>query len=472
MKEFKNSVRISGMKKKHMILSGGLITLIALILILTLPRSIGVILNGEAQTLQTRAWTVQAALENGGLTLNPQDSIQPTPDKSLLGVDQIVVDQARPVYIEEYPSGKVTLIYSASRDGEQLLASAGITPTEEDKVQVNGQLFKTNQPLPYAPEYRFEVKHAVVITIDSPEGIETIQSSADSLGDALQNAGYEFHPADRLDLPLETVLDQDLTVTIQRALPITITLKDQTIPSFSAADTVGEALAEVGISLQNLDYSIPAETDPLPTDGNIRVVRVREEATLTQTSIPYTSEYIQSDQVELDKTEIVQPGEFGVEVTRTLVRYEDGQEVKRIDDTTWVAKQPQNQVTGRGTKPVVKTMETPDGTIEYWRAVTVHATSYSPCRSGVDACYYGTSSGLPVQRGVIGVTRTWYNLMVGQQVYVPGYGKGIIADIGGGIPGEYWIDLGFTDADFEPWSSWTTMYFLTPVPDYIPWILP
>ncbi len=460
------------MKKKHMILSGGLITLIALILILTLPRGIGVILNGEAQTLQTRAWTVQAALENGGLTLDPQDFIQPEPDKSLLGVETITVDQARPITIQEYPSGKVTRLHSASRDAEQLLTTAGITPQEEDRLLFNGKPLNREQPLPYAPEYRFEVKHAVEITIQTPDGNETLQSSADSLGEALQAAGYEFHPADRLNLPLETVLDQDLTVTIQRAQPITITLQDQTISAFSAAGTVGEALADAGISLQNLDYSLPDESEPVPPGGEIRVVRVREEATLTQTSIPYTSEYVQSDQVELDKTEIVQPGEFGVEVTRTVVRYEDGQEVKRIDDTTWIAKQPQNQITGRGTKPVVQTLDTPDGVIEYWRAVTVHATAYSPCRSGVDACYYGTSSGLPVQRGVIGVTRAWYNLMVGQQVYVPGYGKAIIGDIGGGIPGEYWIDLGFTDDDFEPWSSWTTMYFLTPVPDYIPWILP
>ncbi len=460
------------MVKKYMILSGGLITLIALVLIFTVPRSIRVILNGEAQTLQTRAWTVQSALENGGLTLDPQDFIQPTRGKSLLGVEEIKVDQARLVTITEYPSGKMTRLHTASRDGEQLLTAAGITPQEADRVLFNGQPFDASQPLPYSQAYHFTIKHAVKITIQDGDELKTIQSSADSLHEVLQTAGYEFHPADRINLPLDTILDQDLTLTIQRAQPITIRLQAQTIPAFSAAPTVGEALADAGVSLQNLDYSLPQEADPLPADGEIRVVRVREEATLTQTSLPYTSEFIQSDQVELDKTEIIQPGEFGVEVTRTLVRYEDGQEVERIADTTWVAKQPQNQITGRGSKPVVKTMDTPDGTIEYWRAVTVHATSYSPCRSGVERCYYGTASGLPVQRGVIGVTRAWYNLMVGQQVYVPGYGKAIIGDVGGGIRGEYWIDLGFTDADFEPWSSWTTLYFLTPIPDNIPWILP
>ena len=121
---------------------------------------------------------------------------------------------------------------------------------------------------------------------------------------------------------------------------------------------------------------------------------------------------------------------------------------------------------------VIKTLDTPSGPIEYWRAVTVYATSYSPCRSAADRCYYGTSSGLPVARGVIGVTRSWYNWFVGQRLYVPGYGTGVVADVGGGVPGEYWIDLGFTDADFEPWHQYVTIYFLTPVPENIPWILP
>ena len=142
------------------------------------------------------------------------------------------------------------------------------------------------------------------------------------------------------------------------------------------------------------------------------------------------------------------------------------------EDTTWIAKEARPQIIGRGTKVVVQTMDTPQGPIEYWRSVNVYATSYSPCRSGGDRCYPGTSSGLPVQQGVIGVTSSWYNLMVGQRIYVPGYGIGTIADIGGGIPGTYWIDLGYSDDDYVAWYSNVTIYFLTPVPDNIPWILP
>ena len=252
-----------------------------------------------------------------------------------------------------------------------------------------------------------------------------------------------------------------------------IELKDEVIEVNTAAKTVAEALVEGGLALQAADYSIPDAQADIPENGKISVVRVREEFTLTQTNIPFSVDYIQSGEVELDQREVVQAGEFGVEVTRTRVIYEDDQEVSRVEEVTWVAKEPKEQLTGLGTKVVVRTMDTPNGPIEYWRAVNVYATSYSPCRLGIENyCSSGTASGLTAQHGVIAVTRAWYNLMVGQRLYVPGYGIGVVGDIGGGIPGKYWIDLAYSDNDWVAWYHNVTAYFLTPVPDNIPWILP
>ncbi len=65
-----------------------------------------------------------------------------------------------------------------------------------------------------------------------------------------------------------------------------------------------------------------------------------------------------------------------------------------------------------------------------------------------------------MQRGVIAVIRSWYYEMKGQAVYIPGYGYATIEDVGGGIPGKDWIDLGYSDTDYQPWHQWVTMYFL------------
>ena len=47
-----------------------------------------------------------------------------------------------------------------------------------------------------------------------------------------------------------------------------------------------------------------------------------------------------------------------------------------------------------------------------------------------------------------------------------------VADTGGGIPGKYWIDLGYGEEDFVNWHETVTVYFLNPAPANVPEVLP
>lgn len=460
------------MNKRKLQILGVALVIASILGLVGIPRNIPVSINGESQYLTTNALTVSAALERDGFELDDDDYIFPDGSSLLLGVDEIKIELARTVRIVIFPENEIINLTTTERTPANILEAAGVVLGEKDRVLVEGEEIDLDQELPYKGDYQFEIRRAVSLTIEEDGDKTIVTSSQETLADALDEANIILDEGDRVEPSLDTNLIKDLMVTIHRARPLTIQMKDQVVAVNSAAETVAEALSEAGLGLQGDDYSIPEAQQPLPEDGNIRVVRVREEVLLSQTNIPFGVEYIQSDEVELDKRDVVQPGEFGVEVTRTRIIYEDDQEVNRIEEVTWVAKEPVDQLTGLGTKVVVRTMDTPNGPIEYWRAVNVYATSYSPCRSGGDTCYYGTSSGLPAAYGAIGVTRDWYYLMVGQQLYVPGYGIGTIADIGGGVPGTYWIDLAYSDEDYVAWHHNVTVYFLTPVPDNIPWILP
>jgi uncharacterized protein YabE (DUF348 family) len=460
------------MNKNRLILIISAILVLILIAIWIIPRTVNIVINGESQSIKTTAWTVSSVLKEGGLEIKPEDSVTPSLDQLMISVKSIQIELARPVEITVTPENKEISLFTYQRNPLELLNQANISYSNDDRLQVNGEAIDPNLELPYIGSYHISVKQAVNIQVIDGSNTEIITSSADTLSQALESASIFLAENDWISQPIDTPLDKDLEITIRRAVPLTILSKDSTFSIMSAAITVGEALNNAGLDLQGLDYSIPEENSAIPEDGNIRIVRVSEEINLTTTNIPYTSDYVKSDQVDLDKTETIQPGEFGLEVTRTRIRYEDGQEISRSEETTWVAKEAKPQIVGRGSKVVVRTMDTPNGTIEYWRTVNVYATSYSPCRSGGDRCYPGTSLGLPVQIGVIGVTRTWYNMMAGQKIYVPGYGIGTIADTGGGVAGQYWIDLGYSDDNYVAWHSNVTIYFLTPVPDYVPWILP
>ena len=78
---------------------------------------------------------------------------------------------------------------------------------------------------------------------------------------------------------------------------------------------------------------------------------------------------------------------------------------------------------------------------------------------------------MKVGKGVVAVTSDWYKRFGGQSVYIPGYGKAVIADVGGGVPGKNWIDLAYEDDNFVAWHQDTELYFLTPVPADMVWVM-
>lgn len=436
-----------------------------------LLRPVTLIVDGQERVINTRALTVAAALREAGVPYTLADRLTPAPGSWLGFGARVQLEHARPVTIWIDPASVRIDLTSSERIPANLLNLPGLMLFPGDEVLWNGLPVDPYQPLPAAADYTLQLRQAQPVEITLGGERRTVYSAAANLIQALWQTGIAPGSHDRLSLPETTLLTGKLNVDIQQALPLTVVVDGRELHLRTSAVTVGQALADAGVALQGLDYAVPAENQALPADGVVRVARVREEVTLLETTIPYTNETVADPETELDQTRIIRAGEYGLKVQRVRVRLENGVETGRRTEAEWVAREPTPQVTGYGTKVVLRTLDTPGGPVQYWRAVTVYATSYSPCNSG-SRCYEYTASGAKVQHGVIGVIRSWYNLMLGQRLYVPGYGTGVISDIGAGVPGQNWIDLGYSDADYVPWHSTITVYFLTPVPETIPWPLP
>ncbi len=445
-----------------------LITIAIPLVMLGSRKQVTIILDGEPLIVTTSAITVGNALHTAGIPYHREDAIQPVPSTMLKPKMEIHVDSARPVHIVIQPGNTWLHLYSSERNVGALLKLAGILLQPSDTVYFNGLALTSEERLPLAAVYVLQFRLAQTISLNTID----FQSSAFTLAHALEENGVVLRSADVPSIPSTSPINGPLTVTIDTARSLSITYLEQTITGFSTAATVGLALAEAGISLQDLDYSVPAETNPLPEDGTIRVVAVRDDILLNQIASPYGTDAVQDANTELDTTTLLSPGQYGLSVSRTHVRYEDGKEVARSQEPAVEISRPVNEKIGYGTKVVIHTLQTPSGPIEYWRAVNVYVTSYSPCNSGADRCYPGTSAGLPVKEGIVAVTLKWYKLLKLQQIYVPGYGVGTIADVGGGVPGTYWVDVAYSDENYVPWDSYVTIYFLTPVPANIPFVLP
>lgn len=457
-------------QRQRILLPAILLALGSILLAIYFTRPVTLVVDGQA--LRVRGWTTSVgdALRLAGVAVTPGDRLSHSLSAWIPADGLIYLERSRPVSI--WSGGLPLTFSSAERIPGNLLAGLGLKLYPSDSLHANGRPVDPNLPLPYAGQIYLEYRPAVALDIREGETQRVVYSAADTLGQALWELGAPLQPGDWASLPLDTPLVEALEVSIQRARPLAILVDGRELRAHTSAQTTGEALADAGIALQGLDYSQPAESEPLPADGRIRVVRVREEVVFQQTNVPFESSYAPDPSLELDARSVITPGKYGVKVSRSRVRYADGQEVSRQTEAEWVATEPQDQVLGYGTQAVVKTISTPDGDFEYYRAVPMYATSYSPCQQGLGRCSLSTSSGIPLKKGVVAVTLAWYRMFRGAQVYVPGYGVGIIGDVGGGIPGTYWIDLGYSEEDFVSWAQTVTVYFLTPVPANVAPLLP
>jgi len=363
-------------------------------------------------------------------------------------------------------NGKILTLQTDGRVPSALLSQAGIMLNPNDRVLVNGFPVERDQPITNYP-ITIQIRRALNITINTPQGQQQIQSSAFTVGEALEETGIYISARDQIAPPVNTSINQPLTIYYAPSHTITVSVDGRSLQIQSSARTVGEALAEAEIPLLELDYSVPAEKEPLPSNGQIKVIRVSESVVLAQKPIPFDSDLQASAEVPLDQTQILQPGETGLSVHRVRTRYEDGKEISRITENETVVRPPKTRVLGYGTKVEIKTALVDGVNIEYWRVVQMYATSYSPCNSGVANCGATTASGKSLRKGVVAVNRNLYFNMLGQQLFIPGYGTGTIEDLCGGCTGKPWIDLGFSDSNYQPWHSWVTVYFLTPVPSNI-----
>ena len=369
--------------------------------------------------------------------------------------------------------GTTYTISTTERIPARMLSAAKVTLGPQDRLLYLGASVPADTALAEAASYTLTVRRAVALTVMTPDGQKTFQTSAQSVGQALAEAGYTLYAADRIDPPANTPIQGPLTVTFQPSQPVLGTVDGTQVAVRSAAASVGQALAEAGLPLIGLDFSSPPETDPLPADGKISVTRVVESVALIQKSLPFATRTEPSADLELDQQALVQGGQPGLAVTRVRTTSQDGKQVSQKTESESIVRPPQDRIMGYGTKIVIRTAVVDGVTIQYYRKLTLLATSYSPCGSGTSKCSYGTSSGLPVQRGTVAMVYSWYLAFGFDRLYIPGYGYATVGDVGGGPAGShYWVDLGFTDADYQPVYGNVTVYFLAPVPKNLVTVLP
>lgn len=446
-------------------------------------REVTVIVDGRIHRVQTHHFSPYALLQELGLNLGPKDKVECYVGNPTGELVSLVITRALPVQI--YADGMARTVYTGGDTVADALEEAGVLLKDKDVVLVDGQMARPDMPLIRRLLLTFDnwgilnpikvlVRRAVpIIVVD--EGVPiTIYTTARTIGEALRSAGLVIYLGDKVTPEPDTPVVAGLKVYITRSKAAEITVDGRRIRTRTLGKTVAELLSQEKIVLFGRDYTIPPLDAKIYDGIKVKVIRVREEVVVEEEPIPFETVWKPDERLELDTQELVQAGEEGIYRRRYRVVYENGEEKERRLEDEWVAKEPITRVIAYGTKIVIRELETPEGTIKYWRRIRMLATSYSAATAGKPREHplYGiTRLGLWARKGIVAVDPRVINL--GTKVYVPGYGIAIAADTGGRIKGRH-IDLCYDEDNLVLWYKWVDVYLLAPPPprEKIIWLLP
>lgn len=420
----------------------------------------------------------QAVLREMGIALNGGDVMVAPDAEALLRGEPIRLEIARPV--QWVHDGSLTTLWTRAASVGEALAETEVALLPHDRLTHQGSDLALEDPLPQpmlfgeaSPRERVAVLRqplqirllrAMPLTVQDGAIPISFYTTAATVGEALYAQGLLVYAADRIYPGLESRLSPEMTVYIERAKPAILAVDGAQRQLRTQARSVGELLAEQHVFLDEKDYVLPALDTEITRDLRIEVVRVYDEYYVEETPIPFQTRLEPAPDMEIDLRETAEWGREGSLRKRVRVHYENGQEMHRVEEAEWVAREPMDRVIRYGTQIVLRELETPQGTITYWRKLRMLATSYNAPTAGkpLDHPQYGiTRVGWQARYGIIAVDPQVISLY--QNMYVPGYGLGVAGDTGSAIKGRR-IDLCYGDDNLVLWYRWVDVYLLAPAP--------
>jgi uncharacterized protein YabE (DUF348 family) len=437
---------------------------------------------------RTHQSTAHGVLREMGVVIAPEDRLLAPSISELRQGAHIVLNAARTVLVLhdnvlEPVTGHATTV-------AEVLAAAEVVSQPHDVLTLGDALCTVDTPLP-APDVRSArdarsllaaIRRPIQVTltratrysVQEGDMQSELYTTAQTVGEALYAQGVTLYEDDLVQPGLSSRLYPGLVVRIERSLPVTLELGGEGRLLRTRLATVRELLAAEGVTLGPKDYILPDPRAALERDLRVQVVRVEDAYYIEEVPIPFEIRYEPDAEMEIDISDVAVWGVEGAHRRRMRVRYENGHELYRVEEEDWIAREARDRIISYGTQIVLRELETPEGTITYWRHLRMLATSYNAATSGtpLDAAWYGhTRLGEAARKGIIAVDPRVIPLRQG--MYVPGYGTGYAGDTGSAIKWRR-IDLCYDDDNLVLWRKWVDVYLLAPAPDAnsILWLIP
>jgi len=300
----------------------------------------------------------------------------------------------------------------------------------------------------------------VTVVVNGKETVVTTKQWV--LQRLLDEQGVTVGEHDRLSAALDTKVKSGDRITIDQAKPVQLTADGETKTFYTIGTTVGHALKDLNIPVSELDKISPAAEQPLPDNGTIQIVRVKQETEEVTEPIAYDVVKKNDPQLLKGKEQVVQEGQAGVVLKKKEKRFEDGKLVSEQVVDQKVQSASINKVIAVGTKnPVVALSSSSPSLQQLTKSgvsfgvkqvinnvkLTAYSAGVSSTGKGSEHPQYGlTSTGTRVTEGrTIAVDPKVVPL--GWWVYIDGLGFRRAEDTGSAVKGNV-IDVYFDSNDY------------------------
>ena len=230
---------------------------------------------------------------------------------------------------------------------DDLLKRLDITIHEGDIVEPNKDTAILED------DFTVNVYRARPITIIDENEHKTVLTAHQSSRAIVEEAGIDIHPEDKLDISVpENIAQEGLfseKLEIQRATTVQVSLYGQEVEIRTHANTVGELLAE-----KDIEYSeesvFPEPETLLDETEKVFITEVGREIAVAEEEIEPSEEFVDDPNLPSGETEVREEGRPG----KRIVVYELNEAGEQIDVLREVViVNPVNSVVARGTQVVI-----------------------------------------------------------------------------------------------------------------------
>ncbi len=188
------------------------------------------------------------------------------------------------------------------------------------------------------------------VNIEFDGAINSYSVYADTVGEALNELGISSDDKLKANYELTDSIKDGMVITLQSAKSVTLTVDNTSTKHAVYQGTVNDLLTLAGISLGADDYTEPSLNTELKDNMAVTVYRVEYKTVEKKENISFKTRKQNDSSMNIGTEKILTKGVNGVDEVSYVFKYVIGKEEGKTELSRKTVKKPVNQVVNVGTK--------------------------------------------------------------------------------------------------------------------------